>query len=194
MSLTLTEAPAIEPISLAEAKLQCRISDDVEDSLVTLWISAARRQAERITRRALITQTWAERFDGFPPAERELKLGKPPVRAISSIAYIDATGAAQVLDASAYALDVHVLPGYVYPAANTQWPDTDDVINAVTVTYTAGYGDDASDVPEDIRGWMLMVINYFYEQRTAIDTTGRHAALPNRFTDGLLDDYIVYGL
>ena len=46
MSLAQTQPPAVEPVSLDEAKLHLRQFDTAEDSLIKLMIASARRYAE----------------------------------------------------------------------------------------------------------------------------------------------------
>lgn len=48
----LIAAPAIEPITLAEAKLFLRIEHDDEDTAIAALIAAARQHVEMATRRA----------------------------------------------------------------------------------------------------------------------------------------------
>ena len=73
-SLTLTTAPAVEPITKAEAYLQERLTptgsplSHPEDALIDIYIAGARQWAELKTRRALITQTWTMKMDRFPSA------------------------------------------------------------------------------------------------------------------------------
>lgn len=192
MSLELVTGPAVEPISVSELKLQQRITHATEDSLLSIYIAAARRKAEQLTRRAFITQTWRQRLDAFPSGE--IKLLKPPVASITSVAYIDGAGDSQTLGSSLYTLDRHTMPGWLYPADGTTWPATDDVVNAVTITMVCGFGAAASDVPEDIKAWLLLVAGFLAANRESMDATGRIAELPGRFTDGLLDRWRVYGV
>lgn len=192
MSITLITAPEAEPISLAEAKAQCSVDSSDWDTLLTLYIQAARQKAEGELQRALITQTWEQRLDAFPDAE--VMLEKPGVLSIVSVKYLDTSGVEQTLAPSAYALDAAASPGWLYPADGTTWPTTDDVINAVRIQYTAGFGPAAADVPAPIRAWMLLTIGYLFAQREAIDATGKAAAIPSRFVDSLLDPWRVYGL
>lgn len=194
MSLTLITPPAVEPVTLAEARAQCRIDGTDEDALLTIAIAAARSRAEHETGRRLITQTWRQTLDAFPITS-DIRLEVPPVASISQLQYVDAAGTLQTLAGSAYVLDAAVGPaGWLYPADGTTWPETDDVLNAVRIDIVAGYGADGSFVPSDIRAWMLLTIGYLYAQREAIDVTGKAVALPNRWCDALLDAHRVYGL
>jgi len=58
MGLKQTVAPALEPVSLTEAKLHLRIDTTAEDVLISSLIKAARQYCENYQRRAYITQTW----------------------------------------------------------------------------------------------------------------------------------------
>jgi uncharacterized phiE125 gp8 family phage protein len=142
--------------------------------------------------RALIHQTWVQTLDQWP-LDSDVKLLKAPVSSITSVTYVDAAGATQTLSGSAYVLDAAAPPaGWLLPADGTSWPSTDDVINAVRITMVCGYGADAASVPAPIINWMLLTIAYLYDQRTAVDVSGRAAALPGRFVDSMLDPYVVY--
>lgn len=192
MAINLITEPAAEPISLSEARLQCRIEadDTTEDTLLAVYIKAAREAAEHELGRALISQTWEQTLDAFPIGE--IQLGKPRVSSIVSVQYIDAAGNLQTLAPSAYSLDAATSPGWLLPATGTSWPSTAEVVNAVRIRFVAGYGA-ASDVPAAVRQWMLLTVAALYAQREAIDASGRVAALPSRFVDRLLDAERVYG-
>jgi uncharacterized phiE125 gp8 family phage protein len=60
-----------------------------------------------------------------------------------------------------------------------------DAANAVTVTYTAGYGS-ASDVPQAIKHWIMMTVASMYENRES-SAPGAAATQMLPFVDGLLD-------
>jgi len=151
MTLKLITAPAIEPVTLAEAKVQCRVDTDLtaEDDLLSALISTAREMAEHEIGRALINQTWERVLDAFPAAE--IELGMPPVSSIVSVTYIDAAGDSQTLASAAYTLEPDLLPGWLLPAEGYEWPDTLDTANAVRVRFVAGYGDSAPNVPASSR-------------------------------------------
>ena len=68
MRLVQITPPAIEPVTLAEAKQHARIEFADDDALVSLLITAARRYCETAIRAAFITQTWTLMLDSFPSA------------------------------------------------------------------------------------------------------------------------------
>lgn len=192
MSLTRITAPAAEPVSLALARLNCRVDTNDKDALFAVYIQSAREFVEGLTGKALITQTWLQKLDAFPA--EGIKLLKPPVQAITSVVYVDAAGVQQTMASNAYVLDAAVSPGWLMPADGTTWPATDDVINAVEITFTAGYGADSTNIPAKIIRWMLNDITTAHDNPGAIDPTGKVLAMPDRYVDRLLDEYIEYGL
>jgi uncharacterized phiE125 gp8 family phage protein len=193
MALKLITAPAIEPVTLAEARAQCRVdaADTSEDALLLVYIQAARETAEHQLGRVLITQTWEQTLDEFPAGE--IKLGQAQALDITSVKHIDPAGTLQTLDPGAYVLDSATSPGWLIPATGYSWPATGDVVNAVRVQFTAGYGPTAAAVPAGVRNWLLLTVAALYALRESVDATGRVAALPERFVDRLLDAERVYG-
>ena len=73
MALVLTAAPAVEPVSLAEAKAHLRVDSDHEDALIAQLIVAARIFVERTLGLALIAQSWSYFLDALP---RSLAVGR----------------------------------------------------------------------------------------------------------------------
>ncbi len=186
MPSVLVTAPAAEPLSLAEAKLHLRVDDNADDALIGALITAARQHAEHDTRRALVTQTWKLALDAFP--EAEVTLDHAPVSAVVSVVYTDTDGASQTLQASAYQLDAITEPCRLVPAYGSSWPATRAQLNAVSITYTCGYGAPEA-VPESIKRWMLLRIGALYENREEV-LTGRAITLaPLPFVDALLAPY-----
>lgn len=190
MSFERTLAPAVEPVTTVVARAHAKVSASL-DSLTDIYIRSARELAEHITQRSLITQTWKLRLDRWPE-EDDVELWWGPIRSIVSVAYVDAAGDTQTLDSLLYTLDSHVEPGYLIPAYGTTWPDALRTSNAITITFTAGYGDAGTDVPAAIRHWMLMKITTAHEQPASLDASGKAGVLPDRFVDGLLDPFIVH--
>jgi uncharacterized phiE125 gp8 family phage protein len=78
------------------------------------------------------------------------------------------------------------------PAFGKQFPATRDEINSVIVTYTAGYGATAADVPAPLKQWILLAIGDMYDQSRSLSS--ERAMVPGKFVDSLLDPYRFFGL
>lgn len=180
---------ASEPVTLAEAKRHLRetLVDTDNDTDISAAIKAARLMCEERLQRTLITSTWVLTLDAFPDA---IKVPMPRLIAVSQLQYLDTAGASQVLDPADYLVDIKSEPGYIVPGVNLAWPTTQDRINAVTVTYTAGYGAAASDVPADLKHWIKMALTDLYEMRPR---SSDKPVVPQDFCEHLLDPYRVWG-
>lgn len=163
-SLLRTAAPAAEPVSSALAKTQCEIVGSAYDTLLAGKIQAAREVVEIDARRALITQSWELRIATFPPQDF-IEIPKPPLQSVASLKYIDTGGALQTWDASNYTVDATRHPGRLNLAYGITWPATRACANAVTIAFTAGYGDAASDVPAAAVQAMLLQIATSFRDR-----------------------------
>jgi len=167
MALTLVTAPTVEPVSLAEAKSHLRVDITDDNAYITSLITVVRMQVEEWLRRALITQTWRLTLDTWPAADHFL-LPWPALQSVAGVAYIDDDGDSNTFSASKYIVDTDSEPGRVALNRGETWPgDTLQAINGVQVTYVAGYGDAASDVPEAIQQAILLQIGDLYENREA---------------------------
>lgn len=149
LGLELIAAPQAEPIEAADVLESGRDPNTDEAGLLGGFIVAARELCEEATGRSFCTQTWRLNLDCFPSAEGgliQLFRGPWPSGAIVELAYTDTDGDAAELDSDDYQFD-HVR-GRLLPARGTTWPATrSDTVNAVRITYTAGYGD-----PDDVPG------------------------------------------
>ena len=192
MALKLITAPSTYPVTLAEAKLHCRVDIADDDTLITALITAATEMAEQKTGRAIMTQTLELTLDSFPEA---FELTRVPVQSVTSVKYYDTTGAQQTLSNTLYALDAADDFGFAHisPVYAGVWPDTRDQINAVAVRYVAGYADAAS-VPQSIKNWILLMVSTMYENREteAYSSRAVSTTVQMQFVDRLLDRYVVF--
>lgn len=169
MALSLIAAPAVEPITLFEAKRQCKApSDSSEDGLIVGLITAARERVEAITGRQLIEATFEQRGQCFD--ECAIVLPKPPLRSVTAITYVDANGVTQTWSSANYQVDAPAGPyaerGRVAPIAGGAWPIVKyDTWNAAIVRFKAGYGTTPATVPMSIRQAMLLMIGAWYVNR-----------------------------
>ncbi len=170
MAYKLLVGPAIEPLTLADAKRQLNVDQDfTDDDLVIARITAAARQyAETHTRSSFITQQWSLVLDAFPgywTSGGLLFLEHGPIQSIDSITYLDMSDTLQTLPPTDYATDLSGVRGRVEPRFGLVWPVTLPQIGAVTVNFTAGYGATAASVPEGLVHWIMLRIGSLYAIR-----------------------------
>jgi hypothetical protein len=113
-SIALITAPMVEPVTLAEAKLQCGfgpVEDSTREASSILndklrgFIAAARQACENYTRSVYITQRWLLRSDAFPGLSAryeklgypQIDLSPPPFQSVDFFKYVDVAGNVQAL-------------------------------------------------------------------------------------------------
>ena len=165
-SLTRTSDPSLEPVTLAEAKRHANVVASDDDDYITHLIVAARELVEGDTSRALITQTWRLKLHEF--FADKIELPRPPLQSVSSIKYLDTDDNEQTLSSTYYDVDTDREPGVVWRDEDTSWPTISDEPNAVTITYIAGYGDDAADVPQRAKHAIKLLVGHWYRSREAV--------------------------
>jgi hypothetical protein len=213
MPLVQTQAPSIEPITLAQAKSHMRVDADLtsDDALITLLITAARVYAETYTQRSFITQKWRLVMDCFPGGSlvpgtyfgagvpysnprNALLFPQGPVQSVDSIVYLDMSGTQQTVSAPGlpdYAIDLSGPVPRMAPGFGKIWPIPLPQIGSVQVNFTAGYGDTADKVPAGICQWLLLRVGTLYENREEVALMNRGKVEPLPYVDTLLDPYTV---
>lgn len=203
MRISLHTAPAVEPILVADFEAHARIGSGQVAALgqtgtFAIFEAAVRQKCEAITRRQLITAVWDLILDGFPDGREPIEIPLPPLQSITSITYIDPSGATVVLDSSLYRViyesSPKCQPGIVIPVYGGSWPMALDDIAVVTIRFSCGYGTAGTAVPEGIRNWMLLNIGSLWENREEQTLApGRLSQVDlSTMADGLLDDYRIY--
>lgn len=176
MALVLTSGPALEPVTVAEAKAHARIDDSVEDVLIASLILTSRLHIEAALGLALITQGWTLSLDRWPkPGPVELPLR--PAQSISAVRLIARDGTPHALDSGSYRLDTaSVLPRLV--AQHDVWPVPERRHAGIEIAFVAGYGDTPEDVPQPIRHALLCLVAHWYEHRDPFQMGARETAVP----------------
>lgn len=169
MRFQMTAAPATMPVSVKEARDQCRFTSTAEDAVFEEFIAAAVGMLDGpagTLGRAIVQQTWLlEMPTGWP---RCLVLPIEPVISVT-VRYVDAGGALVELDASRVDLirtpSAPTILNFVgsgdLPALGmSDWP--------LQIEIEAGFGPDPSDVPSPIRTAILMIVAHWHHNREAV--------------------------
>lgn len=199
--LEVITPPAIEPVTLDEAKKHLRVDIDDDDDFISSLISAARVIAEALLRQTLIATTYDWYLDEFPASANGyynrlvrqmgpgpnwlpngaaiLYLPKPPLVSVASVKYYDSTGTLETVDPSRYAVSTGI-GSRIQPVVGNVWPVVRPQIDGVVIRYTAGLAD-ASAVPANVKAAMKLLLGNWYENResTVIGT------IVNELPDGV---------
>ena len=190
--LTLSVAPTLTPVTVAEAKTHLRIDSTFtdDDTYIGTLIDVATLAAENYTNLAIMQQTLNLQIDSFPDYFNLLK-GQLRTLTINQITYQDENNVTQTLAASNYIADGSIKPARIYFTPDATIPSTFDIPNAVKVNFTLGCTA-ASQVPAPIRQAILLTIGRFYEIRQDV-VTGTIATTIPKTVEYLLNPYRVQG-
>jgi len=171
-SLNRATDPAVEPVSVSEAKAHLRVDTDDDDTYIGTLITAARQWAETYLDRSLVYTQWEMKLDMFP---WEIEMPRPPMAqdgtttAVSITYTLNESLGTATLSTSDYRVDRAATPGVARTNYGGSWPSHLADQNSVTVTWWGGYGASGSDVPAAIRHAILMHVGHLYERRLAAD-------------------------
>ena len=178
--------PTVEPISVDQARLYCRIDDasTEENEYIASLITAARLTVEKHTGRMLIPQTW-KTLRSYWPRERYITFPTAPVTRIVSVAYQTISGDPPVPTTNEMPAEDYDL--LTYPNrlpilyAKNGWPAAQLSYPGLAVTFDCGY----PAVPEDLLEAVRSLIAYWYDNREAAIASTQYKAevlaLPLRY-------------
>ena len=162
MTLYRTVEPAVEPVTLVEAKAQLRIAHDSEDALLEGLIRAARSEVEAQAGIALTEQSWRLALDEWPPSGI-VRLRRHPVREVLSVTVYGREGEAAIVD-----------PG--------------KCMNGIEIDFAAGFGEAGTDVPDMLKRAIMMLVAHWYEFRGSFRAKDQPVSFPAGF-DRMLAGY-----
>lgn len=168
VSWALVTGPTTEPITLADAKQQARITQPNDETIITEYIAAAREQAEEYMNRGLVTQTWQLTLDWWYDVMYLPRAA--PLQSVTTVQYYDTTGTLQTLAASVYDVDLVSRPGRVVLKPNQVWPalQSTPYTPRVIITYVIGWTSAAS-IPERIKQGIRMYVAYLDSDREGLE-------------------------
>ena len=173
MTVVVITAPTVEPVSLAEAKEQCRIFHNSENTLIDRLCRVARAHVETVLSRALMTQSLRLELSAFP-SDGIIELPRPPAISVTDIKYRDTSGIIQTLDAASYVPVLDPTGARIELASGYEWPPTFVHPAAVQADWQAGYGGTYDKVPDAIRHAILLLVEHLYTNRGATSDSNRN--------------------
>ncbi|HRN83393.1 MAG TPA: head-tail connector protein [Hyphomicrobium sp.] len=191
MALTLTGAPAVEPVTVSAAKAHLRIDGNAEDILIASLIVTSRLHVEAALGLSLIKQQWRLTLDKWPEPRwskgRAVRFPIRPIRSVAEVRVRGADGTPAVLAPQSYLLDQDALTPRLVPRDGS-WPAPGVPAGGIEIDVEAGMGEEADDVPEPIRHAILLLVAHWYEHRDPMEIGTVGAAIPAAVSD-LLKPY-----
>lgn len=173
--LTLVTPPAVEPVTVQEARGALGLPSSIPDATISAALVAARQSIEGPNGylcRALIAQTWDLTLDCSPDVFVCLPL--PPVQSVVSVAIWGGEDWAEI-PVTEYRLSKGI-PDVVLPRKS--WPSGLGP-RSFRVRYIAGFGETPADVPQAIRQAIIL------RARPIITSMTVDPALQRERVDGL---------
>ena len=206
----LAAGTSMEPVALADALENLHVDADASDAaqIASLIIPAARQLAETKAGTAIRLASYRQTLSEFPwtrdsrngysssgspmghrSSAAPIKTALGLVQSITSVKYIDTTGAVQTIDPA-------ILSLVQLDEANTEialtfggyWPACANVPNAVTIEYIAGMAptDFTARFP-GVNHWILLACGWAYANREMFLTAnGALIQMPASYLDNLL--------
>ena len=202
-----TVAPAVEPVTAAELRTLLRESvAGLPDSEAADYIAEAREMVEENTGLALINQTWILVFDRWPgrsaddwwdgiiqgsiaelqSCDGHVTLPRYPLSSVTGISVYDEASNSTAVDVAAtFDVDTYRKPGRIGLKSGKTWPIETRPTNGVEITYVAGYGASADDVPAALKRAVKQAAAYLYTHRgddcCNVDAVASVAGMLNQF-------------
>ena len=183
MSSLLLTGPALEPVTLAEAKTFLRVAHDDDDDVIAALIAGARVHIE--------AQTWRLVRDVWPIDGRIMVL-PAPLRALSAARIVKLDGTQHSIDPGQFAVDKAAAPAVLALEPGTL-PISDRPVAGIELDIEAGYGDSAAAVPEPLRQAIRLLIAHWYENR-GLTAIGHEVAVLPLSVAALIAPYRVLSL
>ena len=193
-SLVLRTAPATPIITAAQVKEQARTFHTKEEDVFQRAADAAIAHADGpsgVMGRALITQEWTLIAPCFTAT---IPLGR--LQSVDEVRYLDEDGATQTLATTEYRVTAGTDNRRLAVKVNKTLPTTLVAPDAVEIDFTAGYGNAATDVPDDIISATLLLAVHLYQNRSAAMIDPRASEISRLVEIGyesLVRRHILYG-
>jgi uncharacterized phiE125 gp8 family phage protein len=178
MSSILLTGPAIEPLTVDEAKTFLRVEHNDDDEIIAALIKSARLHIEVQAQIALITQKWRMAFDCWPSHGR-ITIRPGPLKALDAARVYDVHGEAHTVDSQTFVPDFGTSMLAFIPWAV---PVPGRIAAGVELDVTIGLGDAATEVPEPLRQAIRLLAAHWYENRGLVAGGNQSLVLPSGVT------------
>lgn len=178
-----TVAPAVLAVSVSELEDWLKIPTGAETANLTIMIEAAINQIEQFLGCCLITQTFQLSLDSWPQDNQDwwsgvrqgalnelsnsgragnIELPRYPLQSVDTIT-VDGSS---ITIADYFLIDTAQNYGRLVLKRGKTFPIISDLsANAVLITYTSGYGNASTDVPNDLRLAALQLSAFMFNHR-----------------------------
>jgi uncharacterized phiE125 gp8 family phage protein len=168
VKLARTVAP-LPFVSLAEAKVQCRVDHSDDDARLAAIVAAACAMIDGPTQRAgaaLAPQRWRYHVAG-PSSDGKLWLDVAPARALHALAYYNPAGTLVNANLAEWSLQSDEESwAYVVPVSGA-WPALANRWDALQVEWEAGQANVAL-VPPELSQAALLLARHWYDNTSAV--------------------------
>lgn len=189
MPAYLLTPPAVEPLSLIDAKTFLRVEHSDDDAIIASLVSAARNHVEALTRNALIVQTWRLVLDRWPDGGR-IAPRITPLRALTAARVFDAANESSAIDPDIFVVDaaagVLAAPAWSLPIPGRN-------AAGIELDIEVGYGAAASDVPPILLQAIRMLVAHWYDNRGLI-AIGQSVAMMPASVNAMISSHRVLSL
>ena len=178
LNYKITTQPTTEPVTVAEAMQQCRLtaSDLAADTNLTAelqrLIVAARKYAEGVVGKSLAEKTVTAVCDSFP-AGNVIELPVSTIKTLTSLSYKNEAGASTDIT-NRVIVDDFIFPSRLILKSSENWPtETLYEVNPITIVYVT-----ADTTTGNIKAAMLLMIAHWFDNRAEVVTGQESFSIP----------------
>jgi len=178
LNYKITTQPTTEPVTVAEAAQQCRLtaSDLAADTNLTAelqrLIVAARKYAEGVVGKSLAEKTVTAVCDSFP-AGNVIELPVSTIKTLTSLSYKNEAGASTDIT-NRVIVDDFIFPSRLILKSSENWPtETLYEVNPITIVYVT-----ADTTTGNIKAAMLLMIAHWFDNRAEVVTGQESFSIP----------------
>jgi uncharacterized phiE125 gp8 family phage protein len=171
LNLRTVQVPSAEPVTLAEARLQCKVdaydastspASHPDDTLIEALITGAREQVENFCNVILTDAVYEYRC---PAASGGIFLPRGPVSTVDWVKYLDVNEALQTLATTVWYLDDNPWQAVINLKKDQVWPAIYARDDAVRVRFSGGFIS-PNPIPKPLILAMKLMIGHWYRNRS----------------------------